>query len=260
MKQLLTILTFILLANSFINHAWAGPSKDLDTQIEDLKRTMDIQSKNVATSLNQVQEMVAQFQALGGKADQALHENGIQAKTIADLQQRLDMAEEKVAQLLKQLEEIKTVGLLPSGQVKNLKEFQEYEKGLTLINAEDYKGSVTTLRQFLQANPKSVFGEGAQYWIGESFYAMRDYPSAIAEYQKVIQKSPTGAKVAASLLKQGYAFYEMQSFDDAKAFLQKVSQKFPNTLEAAKAQERLLQVERLIQEKAMQNVEKKELR
>jgi len=255
MKKILTVILI-----SISSAAWAGSSKELETQFNELKTTVDQQSKNVAASLNQVQEMVAQFQALGGKADQALHENELQAKTITDLQQRLDMTEEKNAQLLKQMEELKTAGLLPASQVKNLKEFQDYEKALTLLNAEDYKGGITSLQAFLKANPKSVFGEGAQYWIGEGYYLMRDYTSAISEFQKVIQKNPTGSKVSAAMLKQGYAFYEMQSFEDAKAFLGKVTQKFPGTLEAAKAQDRLVRINKVLEEKELQAVQQREHR
>lgn len=253
MKPIFLCLFLVSLSTS----SWAG-LKELEVEFEELRKTTDQQSKNIAASLNQVQEMVAQFQALGGKADQALHENSLQAKTIEDLQQRLDMAEEKSAQLVKQLEEIKTAGLLPPNQVKNLKEFQEFQKGLTLINAEDFKGGITSLKQFLQNNPKSTLGESAHFWISEGFYSMRDYTSAIAEYQNVVQKYPTGSKVAAAILKQGYAFYEMQSFEDSKAFLTKVTQKFPNTLEAAKAQARLGRINKLLEEKELQTLQDKQ--
>ncbi len=236
----------------------AGSLKELEEQLAAFKRTYDAQSGNVARSLNQIQEMAAEFQGLNGRIDQSLHENSNQAKLIEDNQKRLALLEDKISILSKQLEEIKTAGLLPPEQVKNLKEFQDYEKALSLLNAQDFKGAAQGLRQFLAANPKSVIAENAQYWIGEAHYAMRDFPAAVSEFQKVVQKYPTGSKAAAALLKQGFAFFEMQSFEDSHAFLTKVVAKYPNSVEAAYARDRLKTIDELLQTKAREMMEQKE--
>lgn len=239
---------------------FAGTLKELEEQLAAFKRTYDAQSGNVARSLSQIQEMATEFQGLNGRIDQSLHENSNQTKLIEDNQKRLEILEDKIAILSKQLEEIKTAGLLPAVQVKNLKEFQEYEKALSLLNADDFRGAAQSLRQFLSANPKSVIAENAQYWIGEAHYAMRDFPAAVTEFQKVVQKYPTGSKAASAMLKQGFSFYEMQSFEDSQAFLNKVAAKYPNTTEAARARDRLKTIDELLQTKAREMMEQKEQR
>lgn len=254
-------LIFIILGLSggiFSPVAHAATLKELEAEVLEFKRINDTQAKNLANALNQVQEIVSEFQGLSGRADQGLHENMEQARLIADAQRRVDILEDKIAILVKQLEELKTAGLMSVDQVKNLKEFQEYEKGLSLLNAEDYKGAVSSLKQFMAGNPKSPLVQNAQYWVGESYYAMRDFTAAVAEMQKVVQKYPSGVRVASSLLKQGFSFYEMQSFDDARAFLSKVVAKYPGSHEAALASERIKKIDALLEKKALETMEKKE--
>ncbi len=253
------ILSFLVLLAPIKTQA-APSSSDVESQLAEIKRVSDAQAKNLATALSQVQEVVTDFQGLNGRVDQSLHENEDQNKIIQDNQKRLDVLEDKMNQIFKQLEEIKTAGLLKPAQASTLKEFGEYQKGLSQINAEDFKGAVQSLQQFLTSYPKSPLFENAQYWIGQSYYSMKDYPTAVNEFQKVIQKFPTGEKAAASLLKQGYAFFEMQSFDDSKAFLSKIVTKYPTSLEAVAARDKIRKIDELLAIKAREAEEQKSVK
>lgn len=233
-----------------IHSGIAGETKDFQAQLDSIKRTNETQATNLANALNQLQEVLGNFQSLTGRVDQSLHENEEQGKFIADSQKRLDVLEEKVGLLIKQLEELKAAGLMTATLGKNLKEFQDYNQALARINAEEYKEAVSSLKQFLATYPKSALAENAQFWIGQSFYSMRDFSAAVSELQKVVSKYPTGGKAAPALLKQGYAFFEMQSFDEARAFLTKLTNKYPTTTEATVARDKLRKIDALLQERA----------
>ncbi|MBI2340250.1 MAG: tol-pal system protein YbgF [Deltaproteobacteria bacterium] len=240
--------------------ARAASTKELESQIAEIKRVQEAQSKNLATALNQIQEVLAEFQGLAGKIDQSQHGNLEQEKLIGDNQTRLSTLEDQVFQLSKQLEEIKAVGLMPQGSSKTLAEFQAYQKGLGKLNGQEFKEAIQTFKSFVTGNPKSPLVENAYYWIGEGYYLMRDYPAAIAEFQKAIKKNPAGDKAAASLLKQGFAFSEMQSFEDARVFLSKVVSKYPQSYEAVMARDKIRRIDDLLAKKQQEAYEMKSTR
>ena len=249
-----------LLALSAPTPANAATTKELEAQVAELKRISDAQSKNLATALNQIQEVLAEFQGLTGRVDQGQHGNLEQEKIIKDNQLRLAVLEDQIFSLARQLEEIKAVGLMPQTASKTFSEFQAYQKGLSKLNATEYKEAIQTFQSFISVNPKSRFVENAIYWIGEGYFAMRDYPASVAEFQKVIRKNPEGVKVASAMLKQGFAFFEMQSFEDAKVFLSKVAAKYPQTNEAILARDKIQRIDELLAKKQQEAYEMKSVR
>lgn len=87
--------------------------------------------------------------------------------------------------------------------------------------------------------------DNAQYWKGETLYALKDYSNAILEFQKVVKKYPKGEKAPGAILKQGYSFYEMKNYPDAKAFLQLVVSNYPGSEESGYARERIQKIDQL---------------
>lgn len=251
----LSLLVCVLMVGA--GPAEAASTKEFQEQLDELKRVNEAQAKNLATALNQLQEVLGSYQRMNGQVEQSAHLVQEQDKIIKDNQRRMDLLEEKLHQMTTQVEEIKAAGLLPAAQVKRLEEFKEYQTSLTKINADDYKGAITSLKAFMAGHKDSPYAEGAQYWIGESYYAMKDYPAAVTEYQNVIQKFPKGSKAALALLKQGFAFFEIQSFEDSKAFLTKLITKYPASGEAVRAREKINEINRLLELRAKEAVEKK---
>lgn len=235
----------------------AASVKKLEEEVEQIRRSHEAQAKNLATALNQLQEVLAEFQRVHGQIDQSLHQSLEHTKLLDDNHRRLEALEEKVQMLVAQLEELKATGLLPVEQVKRFDEFQSYQKGLSELNASSYKDAVQTLKMFIKDHPKSPYVEGAQYWVGESLYAMSDYPAAIAEFQKVVNKFPNSTKVAPSLLRQGLSFFQLQSFDEAKAFLSKLSALYPKTEQAVLARAKITEINDLLEKRAKEEAVRK---
>lgn len=91
----------------------------------------------------------------------------------------------------------------------------------------------------MRTHPKSDQAENAQFWVGESHFALRQYEQAILAYQEVIKNFPKGNKVANATLRQGMAFLEINDKTSAKLLLDKVVKNYPNTSEAKIAQQKL---------------------
>lgn len=251
-KNIFFLLLFLLIPLA----SQATTIKELEEEIAELKRINETQAKNLATALNQLQEVLSEFQTMHGQVDQSVHLAEMQQSTNEDSERRIELLEDKIQILLAQLEEIKTAGLLPPDQSSNIKQFQVYQKGVTKINAAEYKGAIQSLKSFLQTYPKSSYAPYAHYWIGESYFALRDFPTAVTEFQNVVKKFPDHEKVRGSLLKQGYAFYEMQSLDQSKAFLEKLISTHPDSTEANLAKARINKIKNLIDQKQKEALEK----
>lgn len=101
--------------------------------------------------------------------------------------------------------------------------------------AIDYRGAIEQFKKFLGKHPDSNLADNAQYWIGESYYALQNFDQAIVEFDLVRKDYPKSDKVPAAWLKIGYSFAELGNRVDARLFLQEVINRFPQSKEAEKA-------------------------
>lgn len=242
-KSLILFLFF-----SFFLHSpfvFSNSVKKLERELDDLKEISLAQSQNLAKALNQVQEVVSEFQQIHGQIGS--HDYFIKTlqKSNEDLLRRLEISETKVEILTKQLEDIKKAGLLKTSSAQDQKEFTEIEKGLTYLNTNDFRTAASHLEKFINENPKSKYLDIAKYWTAESHFAMGDYAKSVGSFQKVISDHPKSHKAPSSVLKQGLAFFRRQSLVESKAFLSKVLSDYPESREAIIAKSTIAQIEKL---------------
>lgn len=120
---------------------------------------------------------------------------------------------------------------------------RDYEAAWRTLDKKDYKGAISRFREFIKKYPKSALAGNAQYWIGESLYALKEFDQAIIEFDAVRRRYPQGEKVPAALLKQGFAFAELGEKVNARLILQEVVEKYPQSPEAGRAKQRLKSLE-----------------
>ena len=120
---------------------------------------------------------------------------------------------------------------------------KDYEAAWKLLERKDYRTAIARFKEFIKKHPQSEYADNAQYWIGESHYALREFDQAILEFDAVRRKYPKGDKVPAALLKQGFAFAELGDKVDARLILQELIDRYPQSQEAAKAKQKLKTLE-----------------
>jgi tol-pal system protein YbgF len=118
-----------------------------------------------------------------------------------------------------------------------------YEKAWKSLERRNYRDAIARLNEFLKMHPQSEFADNAQYWIGESYYALKEFDQAILEFDVVRRKYPSGNKVPAALLKQGFAFAELGDKVDARLILQELIARYPQSKEAVMAKEKVKALE-----------------
>jgi tol-pal system protein YbgF len=119
----------------------------------------------------------------------------------------------------------------------------DYEIAWRALEKKDYRLAISRFKEFLQKHPKSKLANNAQYWIGESHYALREFDQAILEFDAVRSRYPQAEKVPSALLKQGFAFAELGEKVNARLILQEVVEKYAQSPEAAQAKQKLRSLE-----------------
>ncbi|RMG49117.1 MAG: outer membrane protein assembly factor BamD [Acidobacteria bacterium] len=89
----------------------------------------------------------------------------------------------------------------------------------------------------LRADPSGPLADDAQYWIGETLYAMGRYREAADAFDAVITRYPEEDKLPAAHLKKGLALFEARETAAGVGELQYVIETWPDSDEARIARE-----------------------
>ena len=114
-----------------------------------------------------------------------------------------------------------------------------YDLTLKLYREEKYEEAIAGFKNFIKKFRKSELADNAQYWVGESYMALKQYEQAILAFQSVMKKYPKGNKVPNALLRQALAFYEIKDKTSARLLLKKLIKKYPKSSEAKIAKAKL---------------------
>ncbi len=118
-------------------------------------------------------------------------------------------------------------------------EQRAYDQGLEHFRAGRFGEAVTAFQLFIRNFPKSTLVPSAQYWIGNSLYAVRDFRAAIAAQRQLLTQFPDSAKASDALLNIASAQGELGDLQGSRATMQEVIAKYPTSEAGVKAKQRL---------------------
>ena len=236
--------------------------KDLDTSLETMR-------SNQAGLSAEMGELRAEVQNLSGRVEDSEH---VVKRTVERDLTDQDSIKEAVASMSEQVAALETtvkrqqeyLGLEPTsplekpgqrkmkvpppepGEAKVTAKVEPvsgevalYDKSLALFREGRFEDSMDGFSDFLKRYPASDRADNAQFWIGESYMALKQYEKAILAYQEVIKKYPKGNKVPNALLRQAAAFEEINDKTSSKLLLKKLIKNYPNSSEAEIARKKL---------------------
>ncbi|SEP40797.1 tol-pal system protein YbgF [Nitrosovibrio sp. Nv6] len=119
-------------------------------------------------------------------------------------------------------------------------EGRAYEAAYDLFKGARYKDAISRFEKFIKNYPASNLAPSAQYWIGNSHYALRDFKSAVNAQEKLIKTFPDSAKAPDAMLNIASSQQEMSRKTDARKTLQTLVAKYPGSEAAEKAKQRLV--------------------
>lgn len=118
-------------------------------------------------------------------------------------------------------------------------EQKSYDTGLNLVKTSNFKGAIDAFGAFLRVYPNSQLTPSAQYWIGNSHFALRDYKAAIAAQQRVVEIWPEDPKAPDALLNISSAHTEMKDIKSARAVIEDLIKRYPQSDAAKTGADRL---------------------
>src|SRR5688572_16683876 len=227
------------------------------------QKEIDATRANLADTGANLQQVQREISSLKELIEQTRHQVGRQIdhtsregdQRVKDLEARLGKLAEgfkaQGEQLQLREDELKEArkGLqLPAeatemGSAENETIRRDYEVPWRNLEKRDYRIAIARFKDFQKKHPKSTLAGNAQYWIGESHYALREFDQAVIEFDAVRTRYPEAAKLPAALLKQAYAFAELGEKTNARLLLQEVVEKYAQTPEAIQAKQKLKSLE-----------------
>ena len=117
-----------------------------------------------------------------------------------------------------------------------------YRDAFSLLRAGEYDRAIAAFTEFQTNYPRSQYGDNAQYWLAEAYYAKRDYAAAVPEYEKMLTAYPQSRKLSHAMLKIGYSYDSLGKPQEARAVLDDLRKRFPGSAAARLAEERIGQL------------------
>ena len=125
------------------------------------------------------------------------------------------------------------VGDVPQGEYAI-----RYQEALDLFHARDYRGALQLFESLLATSVNNSLSDNAQYWIGESHYALREYDKAIIDFEKVFT-FPKSNKNDAAQFKLGLCYMRKGNNQKAREEFQRLLDLYPKSEYIDRAQKNL---------------------
>ncbi len=105
---------------------------------------------------------------------------------------------------------------------------QHYIDALSSYQNGDFMGAIDAFEMLISNDSQNDYADNAQYWIGESYYALDEYSKAIEAFRKVMQFNDSN-KAEDAQLKIGYSY--LNSGDKARGYneLERLLDMFPES-------------------------------
>lgn len=125
----------------------------------------------------------------------------------------------------------------------NVPERSEYLGILEGLSRKDCTRAVPQLNSMAANRKGSPLADNALYWAARCYAAKGDQNQAISKFYDVVTRYPKSDKAPTALWLQGNLFLSIGDTPDARLALAKLIRDYPNSMEAAKARQKLSEIE-----------------
>ncbi len=113
-----------------------------------------------------------------------------------------------------------------------------YAAALDQFKSRNYQAAIEQFGALLKGNIEMDLADNCQYWIGESYFALKDYNEAIKHFETVLGYKASGKKPYAQLM-LGHSYAALGNTAAAKEAYNKLISSYPASSLVSKAQSRL---------------------
>lgn len=115
----------------------------------------------------------------------------------------------------------------------------EFENNLNKFKEQKFKEASWGFASFINKNPNNQLTGDAQFWLANSFYALKEYKKAIEAYNKFIENYPQNEKISDAMLSLAFAYLETKNLKNNETTLKQIVSKYPDS-EAGKEASKIL--------------------
>ncbi|PSB92282.1 tol-pal system protein YbgF [Candidatus Pandoraea novymonadis] len=203
---------------------------DIRSQLENVRVRVDALTHNTYELNNQNQQLQHDLATERGHNENICNQLKIleqnQKNFYEDLNNRLRKFEPERVMLNG------IVGIVQPG------EKDAFDKALNQFRNSNFKAAANSFQSFINHYPKSPYQPEAQFWLGNSQYALKNYKGSNATLHRIVRRYPTHPKAAEALLAIANNQLESGQKDSAKKTLELMIKIYPDTESAQVAKER----------------------
>lgn len=127
----------------------------------------------------------------------------------------------------------------PAPPVDPAAALKAYEAALDLFKTGKYKDAVNAFNQFGQNYATSEQAPNAQFWLGNSYYALGDCVQVIISQQKLLAKWPTSSRAPDAMVSIATCQAEMGQKAEAQKTLKDLVTRYPESKAATTAKHQI---------------------
>jgi len=148
---------------------------------------------------------------------------------ISDLEARVQANEKALAQMAGRMAGSYTGESLNDDAFK-----REYQAALDLFYHKQYTQAIESFQALRASNPNHWLASNCQYWIGESYNALKNYTAALEAFDAVLAYNKS-YKLDDALIMGGLVNLKLGDVDAARDSFQELVSRYPNSEYASKA-------------------------
>ncbi|RLA08174.1 MAG: tol-pal system protein YbgF [Gammaproteobacteria bacterium] len=117
---------------------------------------------------------------------------------------------------------------------------KDYQKSLSFLKQGKYNKAIKSFNSFLKKHKtNNEYSDNAQYWLAESYYALKKYDIALNEFLNLVEGYPNSDKNPDAQIKIAYCYYELGYKKEARTIFKYIIDTYPNTENAKLSQKKL---------------------
>ena len=157
---------------------------------------------------------------------------------ISDLKQQVKNQNIQISQLESQKSSSMPVYSASAGDVPPGEYQMRYQEGLDQFHARNYAQAIDVFESLIASDANNSLSDNAQYWVGESHYALGQYKQAIIDFEKVFT-FPKSNKNPDAQFKLGLCYVRLGDSTKARDEFQRLLDVFPESNYVGRAQDHL---------------------
>lgn len=211
---------------------------EMDQKIaEEVKRATEEGAqlrRSLADLQNQLEVSKAELAKLRGQDEQTVRD-------LAELQRRQKDFTQNLDERLRKFEPTR---ITVDGReiLVEAAERRDYDAAMAIFRKGDFANAQVALVDVLNRYPTTGYRPTALFWLGNAQYATKDYKNALTNFRSLIAATPDHLRVPEAMLAIANCQLELKDLKAARKSLEDLVASFPSTEAAAAAKDRLARI------------------